>query len=126
MKRSSTLYVGLDVHDVHKESIAVAYVSDAKDAEVLYLGSIGPATRTSISSSAGSTPKALSWCLCMRPAHAAIGSIAISILPFSSPLLMVRNVPVTRFSRSVRAITIPTVTTDHRFAGRRGAAPGAI
>jgi transposase len=38
MKHSSTLYVGLDVH---KESIAVAYVSDAKDAEVLYLGSIG-------------------------------------------------------------------------------------
>ena len=31
MKHSSTLYVGLDVH---KESIAVAYVSDAKDAEV--------------------------------------------------------------------------------------------
>jgi hypothetical protein len=38
MKHSSTLYVGLDVH---KESIAVAYVSDAKDAEVFYLGSIG-------------------------------------------------------------------------------------
>jgi transposase len=38
MKHSSTLYVGLDVH---KESIAVAYVSDAKDAEVLYLGSTG-------------------------------------------------------------------------------------
>lgn len=38
MKHSSTLYIGLDVH---KESIAVAYVSDAKDAEVLYLGSIG-------------------------------------------------------------------------------------
>jgi len=36
------------------------------------------------------------------------------------------NVPVTHFSRSVCAITIPTVTTDHRFAGRRGAAPGAI
>jgi transposase len=38
MPQSSTLYIGLDVH---KESIAVAYVSDAKDAEVLYLGSIG-------------------------------------------------------------------------------------
>ena len=36
MKHSNTLYVGLNVH---KESIAVAYVSDAKDAEVLYLGS---------------------------------------------------------------------------------------
>jgi transposase len=38
MKHSSTLYVGLDVH---KESISVAYVSDAKDAEVLYLGAVG-------------------------------------------------------------------------------------
>ena len=35
---TSTLYVGLDVH---KESISVAYVSDAKDAEVLYLGAVG-------------------------------------------------------------------------------------
>jgi hypothetical protein len=38
MKHSSTLYVGLDIH---KESIAVAHLSDAKDAEVLYLDSIG-------------------------------------------------------------------------------------
>ena len=38
MKHSSTLHVGLDIH---KEPITVAYVSDAKDAEVLYLGSIG-------------------------------------------------------------------------------------
>jgi hypothetical protein len=75
MKHSSTLYVGLDVH---KESIAVAYVSDAKDAEVLYLGSIGPAASpTLISSSASSAPRALSWCLCTRPAPAAIGCTAI-------------------------------------------------
>ena len=39
MKHSSTLYVGLEAH---KESLAVAYVSDAKEAEVLHLGSIGP------------------------------------------------------------------------------------
>ena len=38
MPQSSTLYVGLDVH---KESIAVAYVAKDHDAEVIYLGSIG-------------------------------------------------------------------------------------
>ena len=38
MKYSSTLYARLDVH---KESIAVAYVSDAGDAEMFYLGAIG-------------------------------------------------------------------------------------
>jgi transposase len=38
MNHSSTLYVGLDVH---KESIAVAYVAKEHDAEVIYLGTIG-------------------------------------------------------------------------------------
>jgi transposase len=38
MRHSSTLYVGLDVH---KESIAVAYIAKEHDAEVSYLGSIG-------------------------------------------------------------------------------------
>jgi transposase len=38
MQESSTLYVGMDVH---KESIAVAYVAKNHDAEVIYLGSIG-------------------------------------------------------------------------------------
>jgi transposase len=38
MYQSSTLYVGLDVH---KESIAVAYIAQAHDAEVVYLGTIG-------------------------------------------------------------------------------------
>src|SRR5919197_847130 len=38
MQNSNTLYVGLDVH---KDSIAVAYVAKAHDAEVIYLGSIG-------------------------------------------------------------------------------------
>jgi transposase len=37
MSQSSTLYVGLDVH---KESIAVAYVAKDHDAEVIYLGAI--------------------------------------------------------------------------------------
>ena len=38
MTQSSTLYVGLDVH---KESIAVAYVADEHHAEVVSLGNIG-------------------------------------------------------------------------------------
>jgi transposase len=38
MHHSSTLYVGLDVH---KDSIAVAYVAKDHDAEVIYLGTIG-------------------------------------------------------------------------------------
>src|SRR3989442_3659187 len=38
MHHSSTLYVGLDVH---KESIAVAYVAQDHGAEVTYLGTIG-------------------------------------------------------------------------------------
>jgi transposase len=38
MSHFSTLYVGLDVH---KDSIAVAYVAKDHDAEVIYLGTIG-------------------------------------------------------------------------------------
>ena len=38
MSQSSTLYVGLDVH---KESIAVAYVAQDHGAEVISLGTIG-------------------------------------------------------------------------------------
>ncbi len=38
MSQSSTLYVGMDVH---KESIAVAYVAQAHGAEVASLGTIG-------------------------------------------------------------------------------------
>jgi transposase len=38
MRQRSTLYIGMDVH---KESIAVAYVTKDHDAEVIYLGSIG-------------------------------------------------------------------------------------
>jgi transposase len=38
MHNSSTLYVGLDVH---KDSIAVAYVAKEHDAEAIYLGTIG-------------------------------------------------------------------------------------
>ena len=38
MSQSSTLYVGMDVH---KESIAVAYVAQDHGAEVISLGTIG-------------------------------------------------------------------------------------
>jgi hypothetical protein len=38
MPQSSTLYVGMDVH---KESIAVAYVAQAHGVEVVSLGTIG-------------------------------------------------------------------------------------
>lgn len=38
MSQSTTLYVGMDVH---KESIAVAYVAQAHGAEVVSLGTIG-------------------------------------------------------------------------------------
>ena len=38
MSQSSMLYVGLDVH---KESIAVAYIAKDHDADVIYLGTIG-------------------------------------------------------------------------------------
>ena len=38
MPHSRTLYIGLDVH---QESIAVAYVAQAHDAEVIYLGTVG-------------------------------------------------------------------------------------
>ena len=59
MHQSSTLYVGLDVH---KESIAVAYVAKAHHAEVVSL-SCSPKVRISS--------------LSMKPALAGIGSIAI-------------------------------------------------
>src|SRR5712664_4100451 len=38
MAHSSTLFIGLDVH---KETIAVAYVAEEREAEVLFLGTIG-------------------------------------------------------------------------------------
>ena len=38
MSQSSTLFVGMDVH---KDSIAVAYVAQDHGAEVMYLGTIG-------------------------------------------------------------------------------------
>ena len=74
MSQSSTLYVGMDVH---KESIAVAYVAQEHGAEVVSLGTIGtrqcdidklhPAAAVEEPSSSSSSTK---------PAPAATGSIA--------------------------------------------------
>jgi hypothetical protein len=38
MAQASTLFVGLEVH---KETIAVAYVAEDREAEVIFLGTIG-------------------------------------------------------------------------------------
>src|SRR5436309_8955977 len=38
MAQASTLFIGLDVH---KESIAVAYVAEEREAEVVFLGTVG-------------------------------------------------------------------------------------
>src|SRR5256712_3058153 len=38
MAQASTLFVGLDVH---KETIAVAYVAEGREAEVIFMGTIG-------------------------------------------------------------------------------------
>jgi transposase len=38
MNQSSPLYIGLDVH---KDAIAVAYVAEDHNAQVIYLGTIG-------------------------------------------------------------------------------------
>jgi transposase len=38
MNQSSTLYIGMDVH---KDTIAVAYIAKAHDAEVVFLGTMG-------------------------------------------------------------------------------------
>jgi hypothetical protein len=43
MAHTSTLFVGLDVH---KETIAVAYVSEEREAEVLFLGNRTPGARS--------------------------------------------------------------------------------
>ena len=75
MSQSSTLYVGMDVH---KESIAVAYVAQDHGAEVISLGTIG--TRQcdidhAHPQAAIEEPNISS--LSMKPAPVATGSIAI-------------------------------------------------
>ena len=63
MTQSSTLYVGLDVH---KESIAVAYVAQEHGAEVISLGHHRhPASVTLINSSASCSRKSQTPGLCL-------------------------------------------------------------
>ena len=73
MHQSSTLYVGLDVH---KETIAVAYVAKAHDAEVVYLGTIGTRQCDLDTLIRKLKPKANISSLSTKRAPAAIGSIA--------------------------------------------------
>ena len=75
MHQSSTLYVGLDVH---KESIAVAYVAQEHHAEVVSLGNIGT-RQCDIDQLIRQTarPKAHTSSLSMKPARVATGSTAI-------------------------------------------------
>jgi hypothetical protein len=74
MAQSRTLYVGLDVH---KDSIAVAYVAKAHEAEVGYLGPIGTRRRELVNSCASCTPKPHTWSLSMKRDPVGTGSIAI-------------------------------------------------
>jgi hypothetical protein len=64
MHQSSTLYIGMDVH---KDSIAVAYVAKAHDAEVTFLGTIGTRQAALINSCASCNPKPHTWSLSMKP-----------------------------------------------------------
>ena len=75
MTQSSTLYVGMDVH---KDSIAVAYVAKEHHTEVISLGNIGTDSVTSINSSVGCNPKARTSSLSMKLARVAIGSTGTS------------------------------------------------
>ena len=75
MTQSSTLYVGMDVH---KDSIAVAYVAkDSRRRGHLPRHHRHPTVSTSINSSASCNPKPNTWSLSMKPAPVGIGSIAI-------------------------------------------------
>ncbi len=71
---SKTLFVGLDVH---KDSIAVAYAPDARDADILSLRTIGTRSATSTSGSASCNPRARRWCSSTRPVPAGTGCTAI-------------------------------------------------
>jgi hypothetical protein len=75
MGHSHTIDVGLDVH---KESIAVAYVSEARGAEVVFLGTIGTRPCDSIPWSANSSLRPRIFSLSMRPVPVGIGATAIS------------------------------------------------
>ena len=72
--QSRTLYVGMDVH---KESIAVAYVAQDHGAEVVSLGTFGTRQCDIDTLIRKLQSKANTWSLSMKPAPAGIGSIVI-------------------------------------------------
>jgi transposase len=74
MTQSSTLYVGLDVH---KESIAVAYVAQDHGAEVISLGTIGTRQCDIDKLIDSCTRRPNTSCLSTKPGRAAIGCTAI-------------------------------------------------
>ena len=75
MSQSSTLFIGMDVH---KESIAVAYVAQEHGAEVTYLGAIGTRQCDIDQLIARGNPRPRTWSFSMQPAPVGTGSIGIS------------------------------------------------
>jgi len=68
MGNCSTLFVGLDLH---KETIAVAYVGEDRSLEPIYFGPIGTGAATSMRWCASCNPRPRSWSSSMRPVPAA-------------------------------------------------------
>ena len=76
MTQSSTLYIGMDVH---KDSIAVAYITQDHHAEVVPSSPSARASAISTNSSGNGSPKAHIWSLSMKQGRVGIGSTAISL-----------------------------------------------
>jgi transposase len=74
MNQSSMLYVGMDVH---KDSIAVAYVAQDHCAEVTYLGTIETRQADIDHHVRNLQSKATISFSSMKPGHAAMGSTGI-------------------------------------------------
>ena len=74
MSQSSTLYVGIDVH---KETIAVAYVAKDHDAEVVSLGTFGTRQCDIDNLIRSSNRRPNTWSLSTKLARVDIGFIAI-------------------------------------------------
>jgi hypothetical protein len=91
MDQSSTLYVGLDVH---QDSIAAASVAQDHGAEVTYLGTIGTRHADSITSSEHSNPR-LNRRLMARGKHANQVVVAIARELVGFMWAIAKQVPVT-------------------------------
>lgn len=74
MSQSSTLYVGMDVH---QESIAVAYVAKAHDAEVTFLGALGTRQADMDQRVRKLHSQAKTWSLSMQQDPVGTGALAI-------------------------------------------------